>query len=98
VDKDVAKRWGKKAACRVFHICSSGHDVEIQDPFAPGEASEKPVKAIADVPGAVVPAATLFDASQALSWVATRRNDPEERVDWQRQIPELVGCLARAGH
>ena len=95
VDVDLAARWGKKAACRVFHICSSGHDVDIEDPFAEGEASEKPVKPIQLVPGAVAPVKTLFDVSRALSWVGTRRNNPEERIEWQRQIPELVRRLAR---
>lgn len=91
VNRDVTKKWGKKAACRVFHICRDGHDVDIDDPFAPGEASEKPVRKVAEVPGSVIPVRTLFDVSQALSWVATRRNKSEERVEWQRQIPKLVG-------
>jgi hypothetical protein len=67
VDSDVSKTWGKKAACRVFHICQSGEDVDFEDPFASGEASEKPVRRVADVPGAVAPVKTLFEASQALS-------------------------------
>ena len=95
-NKDVSEKWGKKAACRVFHICCSGQDIEIDDPFAPGEASEKPVRQVARVPGSVVPVKTLFDASQALSWVATHRTDPEERVRWQRQIPALVHRLSKA--
>lgn len=96
VNKDVTDRWGKKAACRVFHICRSGQDVDLEDPFAAGEATEKPVVPVAEVPGSVTPSKTLFDASQALSWVATQRNNPEERVEWQRGIPELVGKLAKS--
>ena len=94
INMDVTDKWGKKAACRVFHICRSGQDVEFEDPFAAGEATEKPVVPVTSVPGSAVPSKTLFDASQALSWVATQRNNPEERVDWQRRIPELVGKLA----
>lgn len=93
VNSDVANRWGKKAACRVFHICESGADVEISDPFARGSATEKPVKFTSNVPGAAKPAETLFDVSQSLSWVATKRKNSEERVDWQSAIPALIKLL-----
>jgi uncharacterized protein DUF932 len=45
----VSEEWGKKAAARVFHICDSGKDIEIDDPFAPGAATEKPVRYLAPV-------------------------------------------------
>ncbi len=93
VNKCVAEKWGKKAACRTYHICDSGYDVEMVDPFAPGKATEKPTKQVLRVPGAPARAKNLYDVSQALSWVATRRNNPEERFNWQTQIPELVAAL-----
>ena len=93
VNNDVTKKWGKKAACRVYHICTSGHDIKLADPFATGEATDKPVKRLADVPGANAPISTLYDASQALSWVATPRNNPAERLNWQRRLPELFDML-----
>jgi hypothetical protein len=89
----VSTKWGKKAACRVFHICRSGRDVEIVDPFAKGEATEKPVKSTVEIPGAANPAKTLYDISQALSWIATQRSNTEERVEWQGSIPELIASL-----
>jgi len=92
----LSEKWGKKAACRAFHICVNGRDVEIVDPFAKGEATEKPVKSTIDVPGAARPAKTLYYVSQALSWVATQRSNTEERVEWQGAIPELIVSL-RAG-
>src|SRR4051812_24305458 len=42
-DTHVSDEWGKKAAARVFHICDSGKDTEIDDPFALGAATEKPI-------------------------------------------------------
>lgn len=93
VDKDVATAWGKKAACRVFHICRSGHDVELEDPFAPGAPTNKPVRELERVPGAPGTAVNVFDVSQALSWVATGRNNPDERLDWQTRIPDLLASL-----
>lgn len=89
----LSEKWGKKAACRAFHICSNGRDVEIVDPFAKGDATEKPVKSTVDVPGAARPAKTLYDVSQALSWIATQRSNTEERVEWQGAIPELLSSL-----
>lgn len=93
-DKDVAKSWGKKAACRVYHICDSGHDVELIDAFAKGEATDKPVRKVMRVPGSPEIAQSLYDVSQALSWVATQRNNPEERVNWQSEINFLISKLA----
>lgn len=94
VNKIVPNHWGKKASCRVYHICQSGKDVEITDPFAKGEVVEKPVKIVQAVPGATAPALNLYDVSQALSWVASNRTNSDERVEWQSQIPDLIERLA----
>lgn len=93
VNKDVSKKWGKKAACRVYHICKFGHDVKITDPFAPGDATDKPTKALEKVPGALEQVTNLYDVSQALSWVVTQRKNTEERLEWQTAIPELIQRL-----
>lgn len=91
-DGTMSEEWGKKAAARIYHICLSGRDVEIGD-FAPGSATEKPVQPLARVPGSPERAATKYDVSQAMSFVATTRNNAEERVDWQSDIPRLVAAL-----
>jgi hypothetical protein len=92
-NKHVSEKWGKKAACRVFHICSCGFDVEITDPFAGGNATEKPTRRVARVPGAPETTRHLYDVSQSLAWVATRRRNVEERLKWQAEIPRLVEHL-----
>ena len=94
VNKTLTEEWNKKAACRVFHICESGEDVKISEPFARGVATEKPVERVGQVPGASKKAANLYDVAQALSWVATGRNSPEEKVEWQSAIPSLIDHLA----
>jgi hypothetical protein len=90
----VSEEWGKKAAARVFHICDTGRDVEIDDPFAPGIATEKPIRYLASVPGAPTRASTKYDVAQAMSFVATHRKNTEERVAWQDAIPRLLGRLS----
>lgn len=97
-NKDITNAWGKKAACRTYHICMEGHDVELIDPFASGQATEKPVKQLSKVPGAAAPVKTLYDVSQALSWVATGRSNPEERIKWQSNVPKLVEALRAASN
>ena len=94
INRDVTKHWGKKAACRVFHICTTGYDVEITDPFASGEATEKPVKRLDRVAGAPNRVKNLYDVSQALAYVASRRVDSIQRVDWQMSIPQLIRRLS----
>ena len=93
IDDKLASAWGKKAACRILHICEDGTDVEITDPFVPGKPSKKATKPIMEVPGSPRPSRNLYDVSQALSWVATRRANAEERIEWQGQIPGLVETI-----
>jgi hypothetical protein len=73
INRDVAETFNKTDACRVFHICTSGNDVEISNPFAPVAPTEKPVRPTFRVPGSPERAESVFDVSQALSWVATGR-------------------------
>jgi hypothetical protein len=89
----LTEQWGKKAAARVFHICQAGRDVAIDDPFARGAATEKPVVYRDPVPGSPERAQTKYDVSQAMAFVATRRNNAEERVAWQTNIPQLLKSL-----
>lgn len=94
INKLLSHQWGKKAACRVYHICQSGYDIEITDPFFPGEATEKPVKRVTKVLGSPEKAKNMYDVSLALSWVATKRSDSEERIEWQSSIPDLIARFA----
>jgi hypothetical protein len=92
-DESISEEWGKKAAARVFHICDSGKDIDIDDPFAPGAATKKPIRYLGRVPGSPERAATKYDVCQAMSFVATHRNNAEERVSWQSGIPRLLKRL-----
>jgi hypothetical protein len=96
INQDVSEAFNKKAACRIFNICTHGHDVEISNPFAPGEASKKPVKRTIRVPGSPGLCGKSFDVSQALSWVASARTSPEDRLTWQTKIPRLLDKLRAA--
>lgn len=89
VDGSVTEFWGKKAAARVFHICRTGCDVEIEA-FARGAASEKPVRWRLPAAGSPGQARTKYDVAQALSFVATRRNDADDRLGRQGDIPVLL--------
>jgi hypothetical protein len=93
VNSEVLKLWGKKAACRVLHICRSGTDVEVTGPFK-GRPADLTVRSTHPVPGSVVPAENLFQVSQAVSWVASQRPNLEERLLWQQKVAVLVDGLA----
>lgn len=94
-DEALAERWGKKAACRAFHICAEGTDVELSDPFEPVQPTLAQTKPTTPVPGALAPVTSLYGVSQALVWLAGRRNNVEERVLWQAQVPTLLKDLTR---
>lgn len=94
VDTTLSEKWGKLAAFRVFHICLSGRDVKYFDPFEAEKPSRKSVIELEPVPGAPNEAKNLYDVSQALSWVATNRNNAEEKIQWQTEIPSLLENFA----
>ena len=96
IDTIVSKKWGKIAAFRVFHICSSGYDAKYADPFEAEEPSRKSMIQLEKVPGAQTKAKNLYDVGQVLSWVATNRNNAEERTRWQTEIPNLLESLLPA--
>jgi hypothetical protein len=79
----------------VIHICDSVKDIEIDEPFVPGAATEKPIRYLARVPGAPERASTKYDVAQAMSLVATQRKNAEEHVAWQNVIPRLLQHLLR---
>jgi hypothetical protein len=71
---------GIKASARVFHICYAGRNIEFDDPFAPGKATEKPITYLDRVPSSPEQAKTKFDVAQALSFIATNGHNAEERM------------------
>jgi hypothetical protein len=100
VDGELTAAWGKKAASRVFHIAIEGFDTKLTNPFEGGPASKMQVEPVEPVPGANAPAKNFYSLLQALTWVSTRRNNVEERLEWQGQIPVLMKGLrekARSG-
>ena len=94
-DGALADKWGKKAAFRVYQICLTGRDAGQEDPFEGGVPSEKKPILMDVVPGAPSQAATLYDVSQALSWLATQMSNAEKKVEWQAHIPALIDTLAK---
>ena len=95
VDSAVAARWNSLAAARVWHICNSGRDVRFSPPFDKSPPSRKRVDFLKRVQGSPEKAANLFDVSQALSWVASRRSDVIEAEARQRDIGPLMEALTQ---
>ena len=89
----LAKKWGVKAAVRAWHITRTGRDVEQTDPFQKGKPTEKRVKYLKAVHGAVLPGNTVYAVSQSLSWLAKERRDVQEQLEWKQQIPEMLAPL-----
>ncbi len=93
IDDQVAGKWGVIAATRAFHIATSGKDIKIV-PFAKKALpSKKEVQMGNLVPGSSNPAKNLYDVSQVLTWLAGQRNDVEEQLNWQRDVPALMTAL-----
>ena len=93
VNGPLLKQWKVKAATRAYHIIKTGTDVEMIPPFERIEPTEKQVKKIRMVPGCDGPAKNFYDISQALSWLASQRNDIEQQIAWQQDIPSLIASF-----
>jgi hypothetical protein len=90
VEDAIFKAWKFKAATRAYHICHSGRDVEIVEPYKDKRPTTIAVRLTDKVPGAKKCVANLFDVSQVLAWLARQRRDVQEQLAWREKIPELL--------
>jgi hypothetical protein len=92
------RRNGERRLLRASStFATSAKTIDIDDPFAVGAATEKPIRYLGRVPGSPEHAVIKYDLSQAMSFVATHRNNAEERVTRQAAIPHLLNYLTAAG-
>ena len=96
VNGPLTDAWGPQAAARVLHISRYGSDAEPGPGGSRGKASSWDMASTRQVPGSPAPARNIFDISQALAWVASHRNNAEERIDWQRQVSQLIQDIPKA--
>jgi hypothetical protein len=93
VDTKVLEKWNSLSAARVWNICQKGKDAKFLPPFERALPSHRHVKLLEKVPGAPEAAKTLYDAAQALSFVASRRTDVDDAESHQRDIGALIEML-----
>lgn len=93
----VQKEWGPHAAARAYHICSTGYDGRVGRPSAKKKILPDELFVSSDtlVPGAVVPARSLYHVYQSLTWIANHRTSIEERETWGIAALGLARALAK---
>lgn len=96
VDGPVRERWGAQAATRVFHIVLRGMDITLSDPFEQATPSQRTVDDFAEVPGSGFDRPTAYSTLQALTWVASRSENLNQRWEREAEALELVTRLAAA--
>ena len=92
-DGPLAAAWGVKPAARFWHIANTGHDGEAALPFEPGTPTQKTMRQLGRVPGSPERVRNVYDASQALAWLAHQPRGHEERVKRMQDIPALMAAL-----
>ena len=93
VDGPVADAWGPLAAARVFGIATTGLDGK---PFAPRRKTPPHAWILADgepVPGTHAPCTDSYELAQILAWIAARRGNVAQRLEWRAQIQSLLSWL-----
>lgn len=96
IDGPLGDAWGPVAAGRVYHIVRTGQDGTPRGPAARVRPHERRFESTGPVPGARANSRTLFDITQAMSWLASHRRNFQERLTWRAQIPALVDRLRKA--
>ena len=92
-DEFVADAWGVEIAARIYHIARTGYDGIVERHAGKLLPHLRIVRSELAVPGAAIPARNLFDVSQALSWIAGRRDSMEDQINWVHSIPMLIQSL-----
>jgi hypothetical protein len=93
VDGPVADAWGPLAAARVHGIATTGKDGK---PMPPRPGAAPHAWLLADgkpVPGTEAPCADAYDLAQILAWIAARRGNVAQRLEWRGQIQRLMSWL-----
>lgn len=93
IDGPVTKEWGAIAAGRVYHIVRTGKDGTPEQRFEKVKPHERVFSPTTPVPGSPERSETMFDIAQALSWVASHRDDFQQRLTWRAQISRLMLAL-----
>lgn len=93
VNKELKNGWGFKAAARLYHIASTGHDAEIIGSYKDTTPTTIPVRMTDRVPGAPPECCNLYDVSQSLAWLAKERRDLQEQLAWREGIHGLMAPL-----
>jgi len=97
INTTLRDAWGVTAAARTFHIAMRGTDVQIdRNDKAETKASDRNVSDIGNVPGAHAPFTSLYDVSQALSWVASNNTNINKQLERQQDVKKLIDRLAAA--
>ena len=93
VDGPVARAWGAFAAARVHAIATTGLDGEPSRTPKGVPPHAREILHPQPVPGAQAPCTDGYGLAQTLAWVAARRTDVAERVEWRGDIPKLMAQL-----
>ncbi len=90
INKQLAPKWGVKAATRTWHIVRTGHDVSFLDPFEKAVSTKKQIIPGKRVPGAVLPGDNVYAVIQALAWLAKERRNIQEQLTMKQEIQNLI--------
>jgi hypothetical protein len=93
VDGPVAGAWGPLAAARVHGIATTGLDGEPLPPWRGAKPHTWSLRNGQPVPGTSAPCGDLYELMQVLSWVASRRRNLAQRLQWRGQIRTLMADL-----
>ena len=97
-DDQVAPAWGPMAAARVYAISTTGLDgmPRPHRRLAPPHTWSIAHGQGYSVPGTAAPCTDAYQVAQVLAWIASRRVNVAQRLQWRDGIRDLMSSLAPA--
>jgi hypothetical protein len=89
----VVEAWGPLAAARVHGIATTGLDGMPAPPWKRARPHTWSMQDGQPVPGTAAPCRDAYQLVQVLSWVASRRRNLAQRLQWRGQIRTLMADL-----
>lgn len=95
IDDALTDEWGKRTAARAYHIICTGRDgtVDQGDANRPEATHMIRVNSEFDVPGSK-PTENLLDVNHALTWIASRQDTIQTRIEMRNDVPYLINNLS----
>ena len=93
IEESLLEKWKGVKSLRALNIMQNGMDAQKVIVDSNKSWKDWKMKDFIEVPGSFAPVKNVFHVSQALSWIASRNESIEKRLEMLQEIPVLMKDL-----